>query len=95
MITNEERSKIWRNAFPTTLAEIVPKGGLVNVYAEYRGQRYYLGSDPTISGAHSIAEIYKREYGPKVAVYYTDKADSTSINGAWRELQEAFERGAT
>lgn len=80
--------------FPTTLEEITAKERkqraserLSYVYAEYRGQRFYLGA-VSGNGAGPIAEW--RVTFPEAAIYSTDRADGTSINGEIRQLENAI-----
>lgn len=89
MIDGASRWAIEEKAWPTTLADIAPNGGVVHVYAEFRGSRYYIGSDPNYHGARKIAEQYRVAY-PNASIYLADKSDSTSINGAKDELAAAY-----
>lgn len=77
--------------FPTTLEDIVPKprageGRMTHIYAEYRGQRFYLAS--VQGNGEGPAAEWRKTY-PGAAIYTTDRADGTSINGDIAELDAA------
>jgi hypothetical protein len=77
--------------FPTTLEDIAPKprageGRMTHIYAEYRGQRFYLAS--VQGNGEGPAAEWRKTY-PGAAIYTTDRADGTSINGDIVELDAA------
>lgn len=71
--------------FPLTLRDIGGAARLVHLYAEHRGSRYYLASDQTFHGAELVAVAWRREY-PTVAMYLSDRNDSTIIHGGPAEF---------
>ena len=81
--------------FPTTLEAITAKERkqregqrLSFIYAEYRGQRFYLA---TVGGnADNAAQWWKTTY-PDASIFVVDRADGTSINGDIGDLDAAIE----
>ena len=61
----------------------------VAVYAEYRGQRFFIHSSPSFTEATASAEALKRAL-PLANYFVTDVFDSTQIDGLACDLRNAY-----
>ena len=76
--------EIWQIRFPGSYVAVA-----VAVFAEYRGQRFFIGNVPSFPEATASAEALKRVL-PRANYFITDVYNSTRIDGIASDLHSAY-----
>ena len=74
----------WQIRFPGSCAAVA-----VAVFAEYRGQRFFVHNSPSFTEARAVAEALKRVL-PRASYFVTDVYGSTRIDGLASDLRNAY-----
>ena len=76
--------EVWQIRFPGSYAAVA-----VAVFAEYRGQRFFIHNSPSFTEATAGAEALKRAL-PLANYFVTDVYNSTRIDGLASDLRNAY-----
>jgi hypothetical protein len=72
-----------------TLSDFRQFPGTVAVFAEYRGQRFFIHNSPSFTEATAGAEALKRAM-PRASYFVTDVYNSTRVDGLASDLRNAY-----